>query len=52
MSWPQVLTVVGANLAALLTFMGISISLIIHMNRRIDSVYENPPEKRRKKRAK
>jgi hypothetical protein len=49
MTWPQILTVVGANLAALLTFMGMSIALIIHMNRRIDAMYETP-KKRKKKR--
>lgn len=49
MTWAQILTVVGANLAALLTFMGMSIALIIHMNRRIDSIYEVPKRKKRRK---
>ncbi len=49
MTWAQILTVVGANLAALLTFMGMSIALIIHMNRRIDSMYEIPVKRKRRK---
>lgn len=36
----QMFTIIGANIAVLMSFMGISIALIIHMNKRIDSVVE------------
>lgn len=36
----QMFAIIGANVAVLMTFMGISISLIIHMNKRIDKSLE------------
>lgn len=36
----QMFAIVGTNIALFMSFMGIYISLVIHMNKRIDSVVE------------
>lgn len=38
LGWPQVLTIVGANFIMLITAIGITITLWIHSNKRIDSI--------------
>ncbi len=36
MDWIQVLTIVGSNLAIMLTFFGVSIGLYVHIDRKIE----------------
>lgn len=45
----QVITIIAANLAVFLSFMGTSIALIVHMNRRIDALHEVPKRRRKRK---
>jgi hypothetical protein len=40
MEWYHIITIVGANLAVLLGFMGTVISLHIQTNKRIDAIHD------------
>lgn len=49
MEWAQVLTIIGANLAVILTILKTTNDTIIHMNRRIDAMYQEPKKNKGKR---
>lgn len=43
--YQQLIAVVGINVAMFMALLAATVSLNIHMNKRIDSMYENPSKK-------
>jgi hypothetical protein len=40
MDWSQVLTIIGANLVMMFGMLGITVTLFLHANKRIDAALE------------
>ena len=38
MHWAQILTIIGANLAMMMTSIGITITLYVHSDKKIDAI--------------
>lgn len=41
MDWPQVLTLVGTNVILFLSMLGVTITLYLHGDRKIDAIRED-----------